>query len=147
MYNKLIIKGVIMLVFILFIIIVGTAAYFILTYSKKIEEQKRKIMVMARQNKKLKSAIKAKASTYREENKLVIKYIVSSVSSGVVNNDTELFAAPTEEMFVLSKVMDGLNVEILDECVVNNEEWYEVRFHSDQNINNKGWMKAERINV
>lgn len=136
-----------MLVFILFLIIVGTAAYFILTYSKKIEDQKRKIMVMSRQNKKLKSQIKAKSSVYREENKLIIKYVSRSVASGVVNCDTELFAAPTEETFVLSKGMNGLSVEILDECDVNNERWYEIRFRSNQNINNKGWMKAENVSV
>jgi len=136
-----------MLVFILFLIIVGTAAYFILTYSKKIEEQKRKIMVMSRQNKKLKSAIKTKSATYREENKLIIKYVHSSVSSGVVNCDTELYAAPTEETFILGKLMNGLNVEILDECAVNNKKWYEVRFCLNQNINNKGWMKADHIAV
>lgn len=130
-----------MLIFILFLIIIGASAYFILTYSKRIEEQKRKIMVLARQNKKLKSAIKSKTYTYREENKLIVKYISSSASSGVVNSDTELYAAPTEETFGLGKIMNGLNVEILDECISNNEKWCEIRFQSNQNINNKGWIK------
>ncbi|MFL0252155.1 hypothetical protein ACJDT4_17210 [Clostridium neuense] len=136
-----------MFVFILFLIIVGTAAYFILTYSKKIEEQKRKIMVLARQNKKLKSEIKYKSQSYIEEQKLIVKYIYSDVSSGVVNCNAELYAAPTEEIFSLGKVMNGLSVEILDSCIVNNEKWYEIRFHSNQNINNKGWMKTEHITV
>lgn len=136
-----------MFLFILFLIVLGAAAYFILSYSRKIDEQKRQIMVLSRQNKKLKSEMKNKSQNYLEEHKLIVKYIYSSASSGIVNCNVELYAAPTEEIFGLGKVMSGLGVEILDSCIVNNEKWYEVRFRSNQNINNKGWMKAEHITL
>ncbi|KOF56189.1 MULTISPECIES: hypothetical protein [Clostridium] len=134
-----------MFVFILFLIIIGVSAYFILTYSKKIEEQKRKIMVLSRQNKKLKASIKGNPKVYKEIDNIIVKYISSNYSIGIVNCDTLLYIAPIENTFILGKIMEGLNVEVLDECIVNNENWYEIRFHSNQNINNKGWIQEDYI--
>lgn len=133
------------MVAILFLILVGISAYFVMSYNKKVEDQKRKIILLSRQNKNLKNDFESKILESKQQENVVIKFSTIECTKGVVNKETDLLIAPIDKSPMLGKICNGLSVEILDSGSIGGSIWYEIRFALSENINNKGWVHAEDV--
>ena len=115
-----------------------------LYFAQKTANQRRKIMFLSYQLEELKNKIKEQ-NTFMNE--ISIIYKCPDAHSAAIIGTTNLFIAPLETSIVLSKLNDGTKVEILDSAEVLNMLWYEILLPSQTKINNKGWVKKERLNT
>lgn len=53
--------------------------------------------------------------------------------------------SPLENSIILSNLKKNLNLTIHDYAELLDVTWFEVSFKSDNNINNKGWVKSSYI--
>ncbi|MCR3760815.1 hypothetical protein KYB31_17730 [Clostridium felsineum] len=133
---------------ILFVLIfLGIGIYFIVDLMNKEEKQKRHIMVLTRQNNKLKKVIKEyenkNKGNYKEE--IIIKYMPVKSKSGVVNKKSVLYIAPIHDSQILGDIQSGSNIKIIDSGKIQNELWYEVILDLNRDTNNKGWIPSSDL--
>lgn len=104
--------------------------------------QKKQIMLLVRQNTTLKD--KVSRQTLIPDN-VTVYYSVPKYNCGVVSNSCNLYIAPMKKYGILCKLNSNKEVEILDSAKIDNKIWYEIKFESQNGINNKGWIEAENI--
>ncbi|KHD35239.1 hypothetical protein NL50_14235 [Clostridium acetobutylicum] len=129
------------------LIFFGVCIYFTVDLIKKEEEQKRHIMVLTRQNNKMKKALKGYSDKKEERfnNSVVIKYIPVKSKNGVVSKNTKLYIAPVYDSYILTNVQSGTNIKIIDSGQIDNNLWYEVMINLNIDTNNKGWIPSSDL--
>ncbi|AAK81167.1 hypothetical protein BJV85_000669 [Clostridium acetobutylicum] len=129
------------------LIFFGVCIYFAVDLIKKEEEQKRHIMVLTRQNNKMKKALKGYSDKKEERfnNSVVIKYIPVKSKNGVVSKNTKLYIAPVYDSYILTNVQSGTNIKIIDSGQIENNLWYEVMINLNIDTNNKGWIPSSDL--
>lgn len=130
-----------MLLFFLFVVLGSVSAYFIFQLSNTISIQKRQLLLLTRQNNNLKSA----AAKQINQKTIIIKYIVPAYTFGIIAKNCYLYAAPIENSTIINELNKNTQIKIIDSAEVENCIWYEVSSNFKDNINNKGWIKAENI--
>lgn len=106
--------------------------------------QKKQIMLLVRQNSTLKDKVNRQTLIL---DKITIYYSVPKYNCGVVANSSNLYIAPIKKYGILCKLNSNKEVEILDSAKIDNKIWYEVKFKSQNSLNNKGWIEAENIMI
>lgn len=130
-----------MLLFILFIILGSASAYFISQLSKTISLQKRQLLLITRQNNNLKDT----AAKQVNPKSLIIHYKVPTYTFGIIAKICYLYAAPIDNSIIINELNKNTQIKIIDCAEIDNYVWYEISFSYKDNINNKGWIKAENI--
>lgn len=128
--------------FFLFIILIIIIVLIYYKFTNIISSQKKQIILMSKQNNQLKTKIN---SRYSKLKNLTIKYIKPDYSNSITNYMCKLYIAPIDNSFALAELKKDLKLNIIDSAEVLNNIWYEVTFESDDNTNNKGWIKEEFI--
>lgn len=132
-----------MLLFLLFVILASASTYFIFQLSKTISTQRKQLLTLTRQNNILKDALQKQART--DKNTLTIKYKSTPYKSGIIADYCPLYAAPAEYSPILCRLNKNTQIKIVDSAEAANSIWYEISFNYKDNINNKGWIKAQHI--
>ena len=127
--------------FLIFALVV-TCIICYLYFAQKTANQRRKIMFLSYQLEELKNKIKEQNTIM---NDISITYKCPDAHSAETIGTTNLFIAPLENSMVLSKLSSGTKVEILDSAEILSVLWYEILLPSQTKINNKGWVKKERL--
>ncbi|MCR1934875.1 hypothetical protein ACQX0N_12515 [Clostridium tepidum] len=130
-----------MIVFLLFIIILGACSYFIYTFSNKINLQQKQIILFKKQIDKLKSQNRS------DFKNIDIKFITCSVQDGTIIKNSYIYLYPDNNSPYIYKLHKDDSVTI--HCAAENrgEIWYEVSCFSKGIINTKGWVKKDFINL
>ncbi|UZW14066.1 hypothetical protein OSC52_20025 [Clostridium pasteurianum] len=131
-----------LVIIILFLILLGTSVYFISHFAAIASMQKKQLMLLMRENRNLKNEFNTNPMTI---NNITIYYTMPKYAYGIVSNSCDLYIAPIKEYIVLCKLKPNKKLKILDCAKINNIIWYEVKFQSENNINNKGWIEAKNI--
>lgn len=106
--------------------------------------QKKQIMLLVRQNNTLKNKVNSQTLIL---DKITIYYSVPKYNYGIVANSCNLYIAPIKKYGILYKLNSDKEVQILDSAKIDNKIWYEVKFESQNSLNNKGWIEAENIMI
>lgn len=106
--------------------------------------QKKQIMLLVRQNGTLKDKVGSQSLIL---DTVAVYYSVPKYNCGVVSNSCNLYIAPIKKYVVLCKLNSNEELKILDSAKVDNVIWYEVKFKSQNNLNNKGWIEAKNIMI
>lgn len=133
-----------MFVFILFIILIAISTGIIYHFYNMCYLQKRQLMLLTKQNNSLKENINS--SKMKSEN-ITLLYKSTNYAYGVIENPCKLHISPLKNSPVLCILDKNLDIEILDSVEVYQEIWYEIRFFSKTNINNKGWISDDNISI
>lgn len=105
---------------------------------------KKQIMLLSRQNNSLKEKLDSETLKIEDINLLYRPY---KYTSGVLGNSCNLYIAPIRKYAVLATLNKNLEIQILDCAEVFHEIWYEVRFNTKNNVNNKGWILGNDISI
>jgi len=128
---------------ILFIILICFTIFLYLYFNKKIYALRKQLFLTTKQY----NTIKNKYLTYKDNDIISIKYYIPNYKTGIISNDTYLHIAPTNKSQILKKISSNTQVSILDSSEVNNEIWYYINLPSNNNINCRGWVKAEDFSI
>ncbi|APF28525.1 TPA: hypothetical protein PTV43_003377 [Clostridium botulinum] len=130
-----------MIVFLLFILMLGVCSYFIYTFSNKINLQQKQIVLFKRQIDKLKSKDK------NDFKNIDIKFINSSIGNGTIIKNSYIYLYPDNSSPYIYKLYKEDIVDI--HCSAENygNTWYEVSCFSKGMVNTRGWVKKDSINL
>lgn len=130
-----------MLLFLLFITIIGISFFLTSHLSNTNSMQKKQLLILLKENNNLKAKIDSKLN----DEDIIIKFVKSKYKYGIIASPCTLYSAPTMNAPILCELEKNTQVNILDCGEVNNYVWYEVRFNTTDSINNKGWIKSQYI--
>ncbi|EJO5347488.1 hypothetical protein NRP93_001575 [Clostridium botulinum] len=130
-----------MIVFLLFILILGACSYFIYTLSNKINLQQKQIVLFKRQIDKLKRADKS------DFKNIDIKFLNSSVGNGSIIKNSYIYLYPHNSSPYIYKLYKDDNVNIHCCAESSNNTWYEISCFSKGMINTRGWIKNDCIHL
>ncbi|WP_410506284.1 hypothetical protein ACER0A_013435 [Haloimpatiens sp. FM7315] len=123
------------------IICVGTFGYFTLINSKKSDTLKRQLMLVTKQN----DSLKNKTLTVKKAESINITYYAPKYKLGLILNNCSLYLSPLEDSPVLNSLKENTKVYILDRAEVNSNAWFYINLYSEENVNNKGWIKDQNL--
>lgn len=132
-----------MLIFLFSILLIFFGIYYHLI-NQKLSTQKTQLKVISRQNREFKSKIE---SSHNAEGPIIIKYKPPLFKTGTTKESCTLFLSPIENSPVLTTIVKSTTVEIQDSAEIYNVSWYEITLKSQNNINNKGWVKKDCLNT
>ena len=132
-----------MLIFLFSIVLILFCIYYCMM-NQKLLTQKTQLKVISRQNREFKSKI---SSSHNNDGPIVIKYKPSLFKTGSIKESCNLYLSPLESSPILSNLVKSSDVEIQDSAEIFNISWYEISLSSQTNINNKGWIKKDDINI
>ncbi|MBU3180367.1 hypothetical protein [Clostridium psychrophilum] len=127
------------LLFSIFLICFGVYYYII---DQKLSTQKTQLRILSRQNREFKLKIESSHST---QGPIIIKYRPPLFKTGTTKESCSLYLSPIESSPVLSTIVKGTSIGIQDSAEIFNVSWYEISLNSQNNINNKGWIKKEVV--
>ncbi|MGH4137286.1 hypothetical protein [Clostridium sp.] len=130
-----------MLIFLFSVVLIAFGVYYTLM-NQKLSTQKTQLKVVSRQNREFKSKIASAQST---QGPIIIKYKVPLFKTGTTKEICSLYLSPIENSPVISNFAKNITVEIQDSAEIFDISWYEISLKSQTNINNKGWIKKEKI--
>ncbi|MGO5064476.1 hypothetical protein FDF31_08900 [Clostridium sporogenes] len=130
-----------MIVFLLFILMLGVCSYFIYTFSTKINLQQKQIILFKRQIDKLKSQNKG------DFKNIDIKFITCSIKNGTIIKNSYIYLYPDNSSPYIYKLYKDDIVAIHCSAENRGDIWYEVSCFSKGIINTKGWIKKDSINL
>lgn len=124
--------------FFLFLLALLIAAGEYLYFVSKLENQRRTILLLTRQNDGLKRKASKKSSSFSTVN---INYSTPSYRSGYTKDNSYIFLSPLDNSPVVYHCAKTIKTSILDKAEVLNKQWYLVSIPSTNNNIIKGWMK------
>ncbi|WP_251860645.1 GW dipeptide domain-containing protein [Clostridium sp. Marseille-Q2269] len=130
-----------MIVFLLFILVLGASSYFIYTFSNKINLQQKQIVLLKRQIDKLKNKDKS------DFKNIYIKFINSSVENGTIVKNSYIYLYPNNSSPYIYKLYNEDTVTIHCCAESSNDTWYEVSCFSKGMTNTRGWIKKDSIHI
>lgn len=134
-----------MLFFLLFVILALASSYFIFTLSQTNSTQRKQLISLTLQNNTLKSDFKKQMRS--EKQSITIKYKATPYKSGIISDYCPLYAAPFGNSPVLCSLNKNTQIKIIDSAESGNSIWYEITYNHKDNINNKGWIKAQYMMI
>lgn len=132
------------MLFFVFLILAGALAYVFISYSNKISTKQKQLSLLKKQNDELKQKINNLNLTAKD---LTVEYITIQPSFTSISNNCKLYLAPIDNSVPIAKLEKYSYIKLLDSAKINNTLWYEISFESENRINNKGWIKAEFVNL
>ncbi|KEI94490.1 hypothetical protein N494_17475 [Clostridium botulinum A2B7 92] len=130
-----------MIVFLLFILMLGACSYFIYTFSNKINLQQKQIVLFKRQIDKLKNKDKS------DFKNIDIKFINSSIENGTMVKNSYIYLYPDNSAPYIYKLYKEEIVDIHCSAESFSNTWYEVSCFSKGMVNTRGWVKKDSINL
>lgn len=130
------------LLFILFLIAAGAAVGEYFYFGYKLDTQRRTILILTKQNEKLRSKASRQNSGFSTVN---ISYSTPSYRNGYTTESCYIFLSPLENSPVVYQCAKPIKASIIDSAEVLNTRWYMVSIASTNNNCIKGWMKESDI--
>lgn len=130
--------------FLLFIILCFAIAFSIYHYSNIVYSQKKQMMLLTKENNLLKKKLTFIPFPLKD---IKLYYKIPKYTFAILGTPCSLYIAPISNCTVLKKLSSNISIEILDSAEINNEIWYEIRFKSNDNVNNKGWILGNNISL
>jgi hypothetical protein len=130
--------------FVLFLILIIVSICISYHFYNICYQQKRQLLLLSKQNSSLRQ--KLGGSKMKSEN-ITLLYKSTKYTYGVISNPCKLYICPLRDSYILCTLNNNLDVQILDCVEVFQEIWYEIRFISETNTNNKGWIPGRNISI
>lgn len=128
--------------FFLFLLALLIAAGEYIYFVTKLENQRRNIMLLTKQNDKLRRKASKETVSFSTVN---INYSEPSYRSGYTTDNSNVFLSPLENSPIVYQCLKSIKVSILDKAEVLNKYWYLVSIPSTNKNIIKGWMKESDI--
>jgi len=125
--------------YILFIILIATIFFIIVFYDKKQSILKHQLVVTNNYNRRLKENLSRYTSNTRNPK---VEFSTPSRLLGIIKEETSIFLCPIENTLLMHKTNIKMEVNILDQCRINNSIWFYVTLPLDSNINCRGWVQS-----
>lgn len=126
-------------IIVILIIALGVEFYY---FTSKLNEKRRYIFTLKRENDLLKDKAKSSFKSYKS---LGIKFSTPPSDYGTLSKNTELFLCPLPDSPILSKMDNPIRVSILSKAQSLDEIWYEVALDVSTNINSRGWVRSSKM--
>lgn len=128
-----------MLYILIILISLAAIGFLIFSYERKLNLNRRQLIVANSQIDKLKRRVPSTNKT-----KGGIRAIFSHPNSnmGIISEGSKLFIAPMDSSDVIQNITIKMEVKILDKVEISNNTWYYVALPMDSNINSRGWIKS-----
>lgn len=124
--------------YIIIFLIVILSFYFITMYFNKREiDLKHQLIASKAYN----ASLKKELSKYSCKRILQIKFSTPDKQSGLLNDNSKIYLCPIEDSILIYLTKEKMQVNILDECFLDNLTWYYVNLATISNINCRGWVK------
>lgn len=142
-----------MLSFLGFIIILclATTGFTIFYFDTKVREAKRQVLSLNNQLLKFKSSSQATTTNLSQQsmvpNEVTITYITPNFKYGVTQPYTAVYLAPISNSYIINKIKDKINFEIITEADINKEVWFFVQLDMSTNVNSKGWIRKSQVSM
>jgi uncharacterized protein YgiM (DUF1202 family) len=130
-----------LVIFLFSILLICFGVYYTIM-NQKLSNQKTQLKIISMQNRDFKSKI---SNSHSAQGPIIIKYKAPLFKTGTTKVICNLYVGPMENSRVLSNVIKGTELEILDSAEILDVFWYEVSLKSQTNINNKGWVKKDFV--
>lgn len=127
------------LLFVLFLILIIAAAGAYYYLAQKLDNQRKQILVLSKQNDVLRSKV---AKNQIGPSDISIKYSIPTVNKGTTKANCELYIAPLDNSPVIVKLSRPIVVTLLCRAELFNQIWYEVSVDTSSPINSRGWIKS-----
>ncbi|GAB6168542.1 hypothetical protein JCM1393_10020 [Clostridium carnis] len=130
--------------YLIFIILLVALIAMYFYYDKKLALARKQLMIASKQSNTIKSKYN---NTKRVKINFNIKFTNPISKTGILNNATPLYIAPTKNSPVLRKTDIRMEVQILDSAEYDGETWYYVNLPVDTNINSRGWVNKKDFSI
>lgn len=131
---------------IIFFIFLCAALFLVYTLDNKMKKQHMQMILLQSHNESLKSRISMRGIT-SDPDTVIIRYSKPETLIGTISTDCNLLLSPLNSSPVLNNLTVGTLVNIEDSAEICNSAWYEISYPSEGNINNKGWIKEDCIDL
>ena len=126
------------------------SAYMFFYFDSKLKSYKRQLL--AANNQMLKSQSKSTSSeTLKTQSNIPkeihIVYNTPTYKYGITQPYTAVYLAPLENSYIINKLKDKLQVEILYEAEINKEIWFFISLELNTNVNSKGWVRKPQLSM
>jgi len=125
--------------YILFIILIATIFLIIIYYDKKESILKHQLVVSNNYNKRLKDDLSKYGGT---KNNIKIEFSTPIKFLGIIKEETSIFLCPIQNTILMHRTAIKMEVNIIDQCKINNSIWFYVTLPLDSSINCRGWVKS-----
>ena len=125
--------------YILFIILIATIFFIIVYYDRKYSILKHQLIVSNNYNRNLKEKLSKHGSN---KSNIKVEFSTPSKLLGIIKEETSIFLCPIENTILMHRTNIKMEVNILDQCRINNSIWLYVTLPTDSNINCRGWVKS-----
>lgn len=125
--------------YILFIILIVTIFLIIVYYDRKQAILKHQLVVTNNYNSRLKNNLSKYGSN---KSNLKVEFSTPSKLIGIIKEETSIFLCPIDNTILMHRTTIKMEVNILDQCKINNSIWFYVTLPTDSNINSRGWVKS-----
>lgn len=121
------------------------SAYMFIYFDSKIKVYKRQLLAANNQMSKTSSETLKPQSTIPKE--VQILYNDPTYKYGITLPFTAVYLAPVANSYIVNKLKDKLQVEIIYEAEINKETWFFVSLGLDSNMNSKGWVRKSQLSM
>lgn len=128
--------------FILFLLAVGAAVGEYFYFGYKVETQRRTVLLLTKQNEKLRSKAVKQSSGFSTVN---ITYSQPPYHNGYTTDNSYIFLSPLENSPVVYQCTKAIKASIVDSAEILNTKWYLISIASTNNNTIKGWVKESDI--
>lgn len=130
-----------MVIFLFSVLLICFGVYYTMM-NQKLSTQKTQLRIISKQNREFKTKI---ASSANAMGPIIIKYKQPLFKMGTTKDDCNLYLSPLENSQILTNLVKSTSIEIEDCAEIFDISWYNVSLKSQNNINNKGWIKKDSI--
>lgn len=127
-----------LIILILLLIFLSIALFFY--FDTKLREIRKQYRLLNNQYISLKKNLSTSDSSIKN---LKIKYINSNFSSGINKENTIIYLIPLEKSNPICTLNEASDLNILEQCSVDNIIWLYIEFESIDNINCRGWVQKK----
>lgn len=136
-------------ILIIFACLLGSA-YMFFYFDSKLKVYKRQLLAV--NNQMLKAQSKPSSSeTFKPQTNLPkdiqITYAKPTYKYGITQPYTAVYLAPVENSYIVNKLKDKIQVEIIYEAEINKGIWFFISLDIDSNINSKGWVRKSQLSM
>lgn len=126
---------------IILVMILGAAGGY-LYLAQKLDNQRKQILVLSKQNEVLKQNVPKGPRAYGS---ISIRYSSPAYTQGVTKENCKIYIAPLEDSPIILKIERPTSVNVLFKGDVLNSTWYEISIPIKSSTNSKGWIKDSEI--
>lgn len=128
----------------------SSAGFMFFYFDSKIKEYKRNVLALNNQILKVKSSIQTQTPIKTQsiqQKEITISYTTPAFKYGITLPYTAVYLAPTDQGFIVNKLKEKLQVELIEEAELEKETWYFVSLGLNTNINSKGWIRKSQFSM